>query len=122
MTTKMRILIVEDEENIRTALRRWFVMRGFDADEAGDGLEAIELCRQNRYDIITMDLEMPRMSGTEAIPLIRQTHPVVPIVILTGYVHEARELAQTGAARILTKPTPLRELEKAVLELVSKSA
>lgn len=95
-------------------------MRGFDADEAKDGLEAVEMCDRNQYDIITMDLEMPRMTGMEAIPIIRRTHPLVPIVILTGYVQEARDLAQTGASRILTKPTPLRELEKAVLELVAK--
>lgn len=119
---KTRILIVEDEECIRTALARWFTIRGFDADQAQDGIEAIEKCARNVYDIITMDLEMPRMGGVQAIPLIKQKHPKTPIIVLTGFTERPEELDATGVARVLTKPILLHEIEQTVREVVGSAA
>jgi len=115
---KIRILIVEDEDCIRTALARWFTIRGFDADQARDGIDALEKCARNTYDIITMDLEMPRMGGVQAIPLIKQKHPETPIIVLTGFTEKPDELDATGVAKVLTKPVPLHEIEQTVRELI----
>lgn len=116
---KTSILVVEDEENIRTALTRWFELRGFDAEQACDGLEAVQMCDSKRYDIITMDLEMPRMNGVQAIGQIREKYPDIPIVVLTGYLSHTEESSLAGASRVLAKPMPLRELEKVVRELIA---
>lgn len=117
---KTRILVVEDEDCIRSALHRWFTLRGFDADQACDGLDAIEKCEKRQYDVITMDLDMPRMTGTEAIPIVRTILPEAIIIVLTGYVQGGRDAELAGVAEILTKPTPLRELEKVVRRLTAE--
>lgn len=113
-----RILIVDDDTNVRLAFCRWFSCRGFEPDEAQDGIEAVEKCRRGTYDIITLDLEMPRMTGVEALPMIRESQPNVPIVVLTGYANEAHAIAKHDVARVLVKPMPLRELEGVVRELL----
>ncbi|NIA14304.1 MAG: response regulator [Nitrospiraceae bacterium] len=119
---KTRILVVEDEDNIRSALHQWFTLRGFDADQAQDGLEAIEKCKENQYGVITMDLEMPRMTGIEAIPIIHEMLPDAIIVVLTGYVQGTRDVSLTGVSEVLTKPTPLREIEKVIRRLTGETA
>ena len=99
-------------------MARWFTLRGFEVDKAEDGLVAIEKCAQTDFDIITMDLEMPRLSGVEAIERIRQVNPHVPIIVLTGYPNEAEEVLELGAAKVLTKPLRLKDLEEEVRALL----
>jgi CheY-like chemotaxis protein len=111
---KPTILIVDDEANIRGALFRWFEIRGFDVAAAADGLEAVSLCAENCYDVITMDLEMPRMGGIEALTAIRKTHPNVPILVVTGYARDAQRALNAGAVKVLTKPLRLSDLEDEV--------
>lgn len=111
---KPRILIVDDEENIRKALHRWFEISGFDVDTAEDGVAAVELCAGTQYDVVTMDLEMPRMNGKEAIAAIKLLQPDVPILMLTGYPQNSAEVLNCGALKILTKPFRLQELEQEV--------
>jgi CheY-like chemotaxis protein len=108
---KPRILIVDDEEHIRSTLHRWFYLRGFDADQAQDGAEAVEKCANNEYDVITMDLEMPRMNGAEAIAIIRRTCPGLPIVLLTGYSQDSSEEVFHCVSKVLTKPLSLHQIE-----------
>lgn len=117
-----RILIVDDEQSIRDALARWFSLRGFDVTTARDGQEALSLCSDYAFDIITMDLEMPRMSGNEAIARIRETLPDVPIIILTGFPSDADAVLDGGASLVLTKPLRLKELESEVLKLIVPAA
>jgi CheY-like chemotaxis protein len=118
---KSRILIVDDEENIRTALERWFETIGYDVTVAGDGQEAIDLCQENTFDVITMDLEMPRVSGLEAIVAIKAIHPDLPIIVLTGFFNKSDEALTSGATKILVKPVSLRDLQEEVQKLVPVS-
>lgn len=115
---KPRLLIVDDEENVRAALKRWFELAGYEVELAGDGLEAVEKAGQTVFDAITMDLQMPRMNGTEAIERIKQDQPAVPIIILTGYHAQPGTVINTGAVKVLSKPVSLRELETAVREAI----
>lgn len=113
-----RMLIVDDEENVRKTLQSWFERTDFDVDIAADGQAAVDLCRDNAYDVITMDIEMPRMNGIEAIGHIRTLHPQVPIVILTGFSSDIQGTRYAGAQKVLNKPMSLRDLEKEVRELL----
>jgi len=115
---KPRILIVDDEAGIRNALERWFRLRGFDVDEAAGGAEAVEKCRETLYSAITMDLDMPGMGGLEAIEALRKYQPKVPIIVLTGYVRDGQDAADCGAAKILSKPIRLQDLENHIRELI----
>lgn len=113
---KARLLIVDDEPKVRAALANWFKLKGYAVDEAGDGLEAILKCREAEYDLITMDIEMPRMNGMEAIPLIRKDFPGLPIIVLTGFMLESSALLESGVFRILYKPLRPSELERHIAQ------
>jgi CheY-like chemotaxis protein len=104
-------LVVDDEPGIRSALERWFRVKGFQVDSAHDGAVAVEMCRENAYDIITMDLEMPRMGGLAAMAAIREFAPDLPIVVLTGYSKNEEAAWSVGANEVLIKPLRLPELE-----------
>ncbi len=108
------ILLVDDEPAVRRAMERWMRLRGFDPDTAADGVEAVEKCRCNRYEIVVMDIEMPRMNGIEAIRRIKQDHMDLPIIILTGFVHDVERLHDITVEGILAKPIRMFELENAI--------
>lgn len=112
--SKPRLLVVDDEEHIRFALHRWFEACGFEVDLAEDGDVAVGKCQSTSYDVITMDLVMPRMDGVDAISAIRDLDPHVPILVFSGYHERVSDAVQTGATRTLAKPLTLHELEREV--------
>lgn len=116
--TKPRILVVDDEEHLRDTLKRWFEIRGFEVDVAENGEEAVRKCDQSDYDIVTMDLEMPRMKGQEAIAAIRTRRPNLPILALTGYYSEGDSALRCGADKVLAKPVSLQKLEEEVRQMI----
>ncbi|HIJ66188.1 MAG TPA: response regulator [Candidatus Hydrogenedentes bacterium] len=114
-----RILIVDDEEPIRRAVGRWLAVCGFDVDTADDGDVAVAMCREKTYDAVTLDLEMPRMNGIDAMTAIKKSHPNLPIIVLTGLPNSFDETLLSHAARILTKPIRLRDLETEIRQILA---
>jgi|ERR1700733_1437928 DNA-binding response OmpR family regulator len=109
----MRVLIVEDElrlvENIATAFKEG---PGFAVDVCHDGEEALELVKVVDYDLIVLDLMIPRISGKEALRVLRVRDNTTPVLILTA-VSETRstiDLLNLGADDYMTKPFDLGEL------------
>lgn len=103
----MRVVIADDEEDIRVLLRVNLQMDGrFDVvGEAQTGGEAIDLVASERPDIVVLDLRMPEMSGEEALPVLRQAWPDVPVVVFSAHVTDqlADDLHAAGAACVLPK-------------------
>ena len=116
---KPTMLVVDDEPTIRVALERWFTLRGFQVDVASDGEEAVAACLARPYDIVTMDLDMPRMGGLEAMALIHKQQPELPIIVLTGYMRNTGTALGRGAAKVCVKPVRLAKLEMEVREILS---
>ena len=73
-----RILIVDDEEKIRQMIRKYAEYEGFETDEAEDGLQAVEKCSINQYDLVVMDIMMPNLDGFSACKEIKIHHAVCP--------------------------------------------
>jgi len=115
---KPRVLVVDDEVNIRFALKRWFEANGFDVDVADDGDVAIDLCGNNDYDVVTMDLEMPRVNGRDAAAAIREMHPQLPVIVLTGYFPQAPDSSLENVTKVLIKPLSLHVLEDEVRKAI----
>jgi CheY-like chemotaxis protein len=114
------LLIVDDDAQVRDALSRWFELRGFVVDTAVDGYDAIERCREKRFDVITLDIEMPRISGLDALPPIRELLPDARIVVLTGYPRGAEEALARGAVKVLVKPMRLTALEEEIRQALGE--
>lgn len=112
--SKPRILIVDDESTVRDALERWFSVRGFDADVARGGAEGVQKAGGERYAAVVMDLEMPEMGGVEATREIKALDPELPIVAVSGFSESVADVLEAGAAKFLSKPLRLAELEAEV--------
>ena len=98
------ILIVDDEERMRYLLSQMLESKGYRVSQAGDGVEALEMVRQNSYQMVITDIKMPRMNGLE---LLEQIKPLqIPVVFITAFatVDSAVEAMRTGAVDYITKP------------------
>src|SRR5258708_18276627 len=106
-----RILVVEDEENIRHTLRYNLIKEGFLVSEARTGPEALAEARRVRPDLILLDLMLPELSGLEVCRILRQ-EMTTPILIVTAKGAEIDKgvALQAGADDYITKPVSLREL------------
>lgn len=79
-----RILIVEDDADVRFVLSAVLGAAGFNVYEAGDGLEAVESLKRRRYDVLLTDYRMPRMDGLELLDVARAMWPDLPVIVVTG--------------------------------------
>ena len=107
----MKILIVDDEEMIRGVLKEYVEFEGNEAYEAADGMEAVKLCRDNDYDVVLMDVMMPKLDGFSAVKEIRKTKDV-PVIMLSARGEEYDKLFgfEIGADDYVTKPFSPKEV------------
>ena len=113
------IMLVEDETSIRETMAEFLAEEGFEILQAADGLEALEVFRENQPDLIILDLMLPKLDGLEVCKAIRQKSNV-PIIMVTARDEEIDKLLglELGADDYITKPFSLREMKariKAVL-------
>ncbi|MBG0788920.1 MAG: response regulator [Desulfovibrionaceae bacterium] len=116
MTTKTRILIVDDEERFRESLARVLKAEGHTVGTAPDGLEALNALASNEYDVILLDMKMPGMSGAETFHEIQLQGFDVETICLTGHaaIDEATDLLQQGVFDYLLKPASVPEILETV--------
>jgi DNA-binding response OmpR family regulator len=108
----MRILVTEDEPRIRAFVTRALEAEGFSTDGAGDGEEALRLARHARYDLVVLDLLLPRIDGLAVLRELRHGNPDVPVVILSARSDLATKLRgfDLGASDYVQKPFAVDEL------------
>lgn len=117
-----KMLIVDDEEKIRAVVREYAEFEDFEVTEARDGMEAVALCRENDYDIIIMDVMMPRLDGYSACKEIRKQKSI-PIIMLSARGEEYDKLFgfETGIDDYVVKPFSPRELMARVRAVLARS-
>jgi len=122
-----RILIIDDEPQIRSMLKLMLERDGYEVVEAPDGVEGIKVYRQNPADLIITDLIMPNKDGIGMIIELKKEFPDVKIIAMSGgglnkpegYLKGAKKL---GAACTLTKPIDREEMLKAVKDILKNSS
>lgn len=107
-----KILIVDDEQKIREMIRKYAVHEGFETDEAGNGMEAVEKCEANEYDLVIMDIMMPELDGFSAVKDIRRIKPDMPFIMLSALGEEYDKVHgfDVGADDYVVKPFSSKEL------------
>ena len=115
-----RILVVDDEADVRKSIRLTLTKAGYDVVEAADGGEAIKTIRSGdnplMVDTIITDIHMPKVNGMEAVTFFRSQSPSVPIIVLTGQpdLGGASHLYKQGVVEYLVKPIEPAKLTEAV--------
>ncbi len=107
----MKVLIVDDEDMIRNVLKEYVEFEGNEAFEAADGMEAVRLCRDNDYDIILMDVMMPKLDGFSAVKEIKKFKDI-PVIMLSARGEEYDKLFgfEIGVDDYVTKPFSPKEV------------
>lgn len=107
-----KILIVDDEEKIRAMINKYAKHEGFETDEAGDGMEAVEKCEKNDYDLVIMDVMMPELDGFSAVKEIKKTKPNMPFIMLSALGEEYDKIHgfDVGVDDYVVKPFSSKEL------------
>ena len=105
-------LIVDDEPAVLRFLESVLARAGWSTDTAKDGVEAVLKVMRGKYDAVLMDIRMPRLNGTDALRIIREFEPDLPVVMFTGHASEAEryEVVRCGASRCLLKPVKIDSL------------
>ncbi len=108
-----RILLVDDDYNLLSILKRYIESYSLQADTATNGREAVELLSQNKYGIVVTDMVMPEMDGMELIRYIRQHHSTSDVLVMSGYTGQYgfTDLIAAGATDFIGKPFDKNELQ-----------
>ena len=117
-----KILIVDDEQNIREIIREYAEFEGYETAETDDGMKAVKMAKEDNYDLIIMDVMMPKLDGYSAVKEIRKFSDV-PVIILSARVEEYDKLFgfEIGADDYVTKPFSPKELMARISAVLKRS-
>jgi DNA-binding response OmpR family regulator len=120
--SQVRILVVDDERNIRNNLGMVLEAEGYKVDTASNGDDALLRVKDGRYDIAFIDIQMPKMDGLEVLRLLRGLRPKMPVVMLTAYgtVGRAVEAMKLGAVDFLEKPFDPKTIQLLCQEILAR--
>lgn len=123
---KNRILVADDEENVRSLLSKVLGKLEFQVDTAENGEQVLEKVRSksSAYGLLLMDIRMPKLDGMEAFKILRLEYPNLPVILMTafGTVETTLEAMRLGAFDYLTKPFEISEIKKLVEKVFSSQA
>ena len=120
-----RTLIIDDEESIRDGCQQILTRMGHEVQSTGNPEQGIQLALQNRFDIILLDVHLPKIEGLDVLKILKKEHNVISkVIIITGYgtISLAVEAMRLGAMNFLTKPFGATELRNAIHECLDVSA
>ena len=118
----MKLLIVDDEARIRALIAKYAAFEGYETDEAENGMQALEKCREKKYDLIIMDVMMPELDGFSAVREIRKVQ-ATPVIMLSARGEEYDRIHgfELGVDDYVVKPFSPRELMMRVSAVLKRS-
>ncbi|MFZ1946504.1 MAG: response regulator [bacterium] len=121
MEDKRRILVVDDQETMRSLLRDMLEVIGYEVTLAEGGEQALGLVQSQDFDLVLTDLNMPGMDGTALLRAIKTTRAEMPVVIITGYgtFHTEKRVMREGANGYISKPCTLAKIENTLAGVLS---
>jgi CheY-like chemotaxis protein len=107
-----RILVVDDEEDVREGVKRFLMYEGYEVTTAESGAVALERAGAQAFDVVLTDLRMPGMSGLETLIALKRLRPELPVIVVTGYASAETVSAckREGAFDYVTKPFELPDM------------
>jgi two-component system, NtrC family, response regulator HydG len=114
-----QVLVVEDDEELRSTIREALNLSHFQVQEARDGIEALELIQKHRCDLVLLDVNMPRLSGLDCLHKIKEFDPSIVAIVMTAYstIEDAVRAIKEGAYNYLAKPIK----HQTIVEMVERA-
>ena len=122
MVNPYKLLVIDDNKEILTALNDFLSKKNYDVVSASDGLDGLKLLETEKqgFDLVITDLIMPNISGVGLISILKKKFPDIPVIAITGWGEHPEALAtEAQADRVLEKPFDLSELDTLIRELLS---
>jgi len=122
MANKSHILVVDDEDALRSVLSNELSGAGYDVATAPDGEAAISTVQNKKFDLVLLDIKMPKMDGFEVLKYIKKGYPQVKVIMLTGFadLKNAIESKKHGAEDFVSKPYDLVDLLTTIERVLSE--
>jgi DNA-binding NtrC family response regulator len=119
-----KILIIDDEKAIRKTMREILEYESYQVDEAENGIDGLNKLRDEHYDIVLLDIKMPKMDGMEVLEEAQKVNPDVPVIMISGHgtVESAVEAVKKGAFDFISKPPDLNRLLITIRNAMDKSS
>jgi CheY-like chemotaxis protein len=111
-TKKLEVLVVDDEEAVRSFLVRFLRFKGIEVEAVEDGLKAIEAAKRKRFDLVFLDIKMPRMNGLEVFGELKKIDPSLNCIFMTGYALEVDLLHATKQPGVICLKKPFEDLSQ----------
>ncbi len=120
--SELRVLLVDDEEELVSALVERLGYRGIEAKYALNGPQAIEMVQGESFDVVVLDIKLPGMSGVEVHNVLRNSYPDLPVVLITGHGAPAEQIQEKPGEHydFLEKPIGLAVLIDKIREVARK--
>jgi CheY-like chemotaxis protein len=118
-----KLLLIDDNEEILTSLKRFLSKKNYTVVTASNGLDALKLLEAatDDFDLVITDLVMPNISGVAITAIIKKQNPAIPVIAITGYGEQPESLAREACADlVMEKPFKLDKLESYILKLLKK--
>lgn len=117
-----KLLVVDDEAKIRDVIKEYAEFNGYDVSEAEDGMQAVSMCRDNDYDLIILDIMMPKLDGFSTCKEIKKFKPDQPVIMLSARGEEYDKLFgfELGIDDYIVKPFSPKELMARVNAVLSR--
>jgi DNA-binding NtrC family response regulator len=121
MAQPFNILVVDDEDALRNVLSSELQSEGYSVVSAADGDEAISTLQQKTFDLVLLDIKMPRVDGFEVLRFIKEKYPKTKVIMLTGFadLKNAIESKKLGAEDFVSKPYDLVDLLTTIERVLS---
>jgi DNA-binding NtrC family response regulator len=122
MLNSRSILVVDDEEALRTVLSSELSGEGYQVDSASDGDEAISTIQSKKFDLVLLDIKMPKVDGFEVLKFIKKNTPEMKVIMLTAFadLKNAIESKKLGAEDFISKPYDLVDLLTTIERVLSE--
>ncbi len=119
-SSNARVLIIEDDEEMRSLLKDFFAEEGFETDSISNGFESLGILTQKIFDLVITDIRMPGLTGLDILPRIKKIQPEVAIVVITAFGTEEvrRKAFERGANAYLEKPIHFQELRGLIHDVI----
>lgn len=123
MSSQLKVLIIDDTEEVLSALCKYFRQKDYLVLSASNGLDGLKLIEAEKddLDIVITDLVLPNISGVAVISIVKKKYPQLPVIAITGWGEHPEALAKEAKADlVMEKPFKLPELERAARNLIKK--